>query len=147
MFLTQAERYNLLQVWGKGKTRYLPEKSLTVLFDTQVVNHPHKIAVYFGHLSVTYLELNELAERVANRIRQQRLPQQRFIGLYLHRSIEMLAVILGILKANCSYVPLDTKYPLLKIEQIVEDANLSCLFIQQKSVEQFNDFLNKKRKN
>ncbi|MCC5015054.1 MULTISPECIES: amino acid adenylation domain-containing protein [unclassified Legionella] len=145
-FLTQAERYNLLQVWGKGKTRYLPEKSLVMLFETQVANNPDKVAIYFNHLSVTYLELNELAERVANRIRQRQLPPQHFIGLYLQRSIEMLAVILGILKANCAYVPLDTKYPLLKIEQIVEDANLSCLFIQQKSVEQFNDFFKQKEK-
>lgn len=145
-FISQAERHKLLQEWGKGQLRYLSEQSLSALFEAQVANTPKGIAISMQNSNLTYEKLNELAEKVANYLRSKKLMPQTLVGLYLSRGFEMIAVILGILKANCVYVPLDTKYPLLKIEQILEDAKLTYLFIQQTDLDTFVQFFKPQKK-
>lgn len=45
----------------------------------------------------------------------------------MSRSIEMLAVIYGIIKAGGAYVPLDTKYPSERIAYIVQEIKPVCM--------------------
>ncbi|KTC64787.1 peptide synthetase, non-ribosomal (plasmid) [Legionella adelaidensis] len=127
-FLTTDESKTLVNNWGKGETVAIPQKSIYQIFSENVKNFPHKTAIIFGEQTVTYLELDEMACKVAAFIREKNLPSQSLVGVYLQRSPEMLGVILGILKANCIYVPLDTRYPFLKIETIIEESKFNYLF-------------------
>ncbi|WP_417894944.1 AMP-binding protein, partial [Bacillus thuringiensis] len=42
--------------------------------------------------------------------------------IFLHRSIESIIAMLGILKAGATYVPIDVKYPLERIQYILQDS-------------------------
>lgn len=123
-FLTQTEQDILLKNWGKGEDRELFGNSIYDLFENQVALHPDKIALSMGEDLLSYHQLWKLSEVVASAIRTLNLPFQTLIGIYVHRSIHMFALILGVLKADCVYVPIDTKYPLLKIEAIFNAAKL-----------------------
>ncbi|CDZ77750.1 Dimodular nonribosomal peptide synthase [Legionella massiliensis] len=145
-FLTQTERRTLIRDWGKGKFRYLSGQSLETLFEAQLAENSNKIAIYSANEETSYFQLNEMAEQIANELERQGVAQQSLIGLYLLRGVEMIAVILGILKAHCAYVPLDPKYPALRIEQIVEDSNLEYIFIQKNYWEDLSGFFAKQGK-
>jgi L-proline---[L-prolyl-carrier protein] ligase len=61
--------------------------------------------------SVTYRELDELSDRVSGRLREQGIREKDRVGIYLHKSIDSVAAIFGILKAGATYVPVDPLAP------------------------------------
>ena len=66
---------------------------------------PNAIAVRYEDRTMTYADLDAAANRVAKRLVDAGVPDNRLVGLYVERSIEMVAGILGILKAGAAYVP------------------------------------------
>ena len=137
-FLTLPERRKLLTDWGMGATKALPRESISELFEKQVAIQPNRPAIVMGNSVVSYHQLWTRSEKIASSIRLLNLCSQSLIGLYVMRSIDMIAIILGILKADCIYVPLDTKYPLLKIETIVNEAQLTHLITSENFFEKLD---------
>lgn len=133
-FLSKDERH-LLNIWGQGEKKALPGTSIIALFDERVRLSPNHTAIYCGVRRITYKQLQEKAEQVAAYIQQLRLPEQSFIGLYMPRSDAMLAVILGILKAGCVFVPLEEKCPALKIKRVVKKAGLMHVISNKDSLD------------
>lgn len=125
-FLTAME-HKYLNEWGVGQTEELPSTSITQLFEHHVITNPDRIAIYENNYEFSYYHLWEQSEKIASFIGTLNLPQHTLIGIYIPRSHNMLALILGILKAGCVYVPLDLRYPLLKIEMIINEAKLTHL--------------------
>lgn len=142
-FLTHKERHNLLCNWGKGEVRTLSLDSIPILFEKQVKRQPASLAISMDNYVVSYQQLWDLSEKISFAIRALNLPSQALIGIYVARSIEMIAIILAIMKADCVYVPLDTKYPLLKIETIVHSADLSYLITSEEYIEKLETYLTK----
>lgn len=140
-FLTQSERHNLLSNWGKGEARALPIDAIPLLFENQVKRQPASPAILMDDHVVSYQQLWDLSEKIACAIRAINLPSQSLIGIYVARGIEMIAIMLAIMKADCVYVPLDTKYPLLKIETIVHTADLSYLITSEEYIEKLKTYL------
>lgn len=144
-FLTPLERQKLLVDWGQGTHRPLPEQSIFALFEQQVMQQPNQPAIVMGDVEVSYYQLWELAEKVASALRVNNVREQSYIGIYIDRSIEMLAIMLGVLKSNCVYVPLDTKYPLLKIESIINTADLFHVITSERVVDKLTTHFNGKQ--
>lgn len=145
-FLTPMERYELLNNWGLGTKRYYHPQSISMEFKHHVEHHPEKPALMMGDKSISYHELDEQSDKIATYLLAKKIPAQTFIGLYHERGMEMIAAILGILKAGCVYVPLDIKYPLFKIEQIVDDTQLRIMFVGKDSKAKFKDFFNEQNR-
>ena len=70
---------------------------------------------------LTYKELNERANIVANQLRRLGVKENTLVPLYTGRDIEMLIGILGILKAGAAYVPIDTEFPGERVSYMLED--------------------------
>ena len=73
---------------------------------------------------MTYGELSARSNQIANLLRSQGIGRGNFVGLGLHRSIELPVALLGILKSGAAYVPLDPGYPTARIEQMISSAKL-----------------------
>lgn len=131
-FLTDKERNRLLNDLGKGVEQTIPETSITAIFEAQVFRRPNAPALLMGDHVISYRQLWEQSECMAHFIESQCIKPQTLIGIYIERSVEMFAIILGILKAGCVYVPLDTRYPMLKIEMITEIAGLTAIMSAEK---------------
>jgi amino acid adenylation domain-containing protein len=94
------------------------------LFETQVARSPNAAAIAFGTRLVPYRELNARANALAHRLVAAGVKPGTLVGLLSGRSIEMVAGILGILKAGAAYVPLNVDYPLERLAFVVRDAGL-----------------------
>lgn len=109
-----------------------PYKGLTSLdlFQNQVNEHPHKTALIFNEVSLSYQELDEKANQLGHYLQKQGVKEEQLVAICLPRSSEMIIAILAILKAGGAYIPIDVDYPKERILYILEDAKPSLLITQ-----------------
>lgn len=103
------------------------EMTLTQIFEEQVRRTPHHLAVIYQDSKLTYCELNERVNILANKLRDLGVGPNHVVGLMVERSTDMLVGILGILKAGGAYVPIDPSYPSERIAFILQDSGASIL--------------------
>lgn len=98
------------------------EKSLVDLFEEQVARTPTAEALVCGAQRVTYAELHQRAVRVAEALLRLGIGKESLVGIFLDRSVEMVAAMLGTMIAGGAYVPLDPAYPKERVAFLLEDS-------------------------
>ena len=98
------------------------EQSIPKRFEQQVVKFSNHIAIKDNDRELTYNSLNNLSNRVAYTILHKRGEKSEPVILLLHQGIELILSILGVLKTNKFYVPVDPIYPLRTIETIYKNS-------------------------
>jgi amino acid adenylation domain-containing protein len=110
----------------------LKNQGIQQLFEEKVEQHPDAIALVFQDQQISYRELNNRANQLANYLKSCGVKPEILVGICLERSIEMVVGLLSILKAGGAYVPLDPTYPKERLALILEDTQLSFLLTQRK---------------
>lgn len=113
---------NRLVNFLKGDRDQFPHGNLCIheLVEKAVEKNPNNIAVIYEDVSLTYSELNEKANRLANYLLAQGLQKEEPVAVYLERSIEMVIALLGILKAGGVYVPIEPTHPIQRTHLILQ---------------------------
>lgn len=122
--LSQDEINTLLLGFNQTKLPY-ETKTVSNLFEDQVIKSPNSTAIVFNDKSLTYRELNEKANQLAHYIRCKGLTRNSIVGLLVNRSLEMIIGILGILKAGAAYLPIDPGYPIERIAYMLDQSHTS----------------------
>jgi syringomycin synthetase protein SyrB1 len=94
------------------------------VFRRRAQESPTRTAVEFGGESLTYQELDGLADRLAGRLTAQGVRPGDIVGLCFPRGIDVLAAVLGILKAGAAYLPIDPDHPAPRVRYIVEHSGV-----------------------
>lgn len=113
------------------------------LFQTQAEKNPTGTALEYGDIRMTYSELNERANRVANHLIKQGIGPESLVGVMLGRSPELIVAVLGVLKSGGAYVPIDPSYPAERIEYMLRDSNVEFLITEEYLLEK-TDYQGKK---
>jgi amino acid adenylation domain-containing protein len=91
-----------------------------------------------GHNSqLTYGELEEHANRLANRLRSLGARPETVVGLCFGRSIGFVVGALGIVKSGAAYLPINPKSPVSQREFQLRDAAADIIVTDQDFVEEF----------
>ena len=101
------------------------------LFEQQAARTPDGVALYYQHEAISYAALNARANKVAHHLIARGATTGERIGLCMGRTPDMLAGMLGVLKAGAAYVPIDPAYPRGRQELIVEDSGLKLMLTQR----------------
>src|SRR5258706_303672 len=125
--LTEAERHQLLVEWNDTAAEYPAEALLHELFEAQAARTPERPALRVGATALSYAELDSRANRLARALRSRGVSRGQRVGLCVERDADMLAAVLGILKAGAAYVPLDPSFPAERLRVMAEDAQLTLL--------------------
>ena len=134
----------LLREWNATDKPYPSDRTIHSLFEEQVIKSPNNVAVIYEDIRLTYKELNEKANRLANYIiKHYDIKPDSLIALLLDRSENMIISILGVLKAGAAYVPMDREHPDERIEYILDDTNTN-LVISNKCYDRRIGKINKK---
>jgi amino acid adenylation domain-containing protein len=113
---------------SKGPAIDLPKnKTFINIFEEQVINNPKQIAVVCQDQSLTYKELDEQSDRLANFLKLKGVEKETIVGVCLERSIDSLVCILAIWKAAATYLPVDPDYPSGRINCILENSGAKFL--------------------
>ncbi len=107
-------------------------------FERQCDRAPDRIAVEFNGESVRYDALEARANRIAHLLRARGVHRGALVGLVLDRGVDMLAGLLGVLKAGAGYVPLDPNFPAERLAYMAGDAGLAALLTTSKHAGHFD---------
>ncbi|MDN3379170.1 MULTISPECIES: amino acid adenylation domain-containing protein [unclassified Pseudoalteromonas] len=107
-------------------------KTLIALFEEQVTATPNHLAVKCGEEYLTYRQLDERANQLANYLVESGVSRNHVVGLLLERSVEMSVALLGALKAGACYMPIDSTSPIARIRFITQDADVKLIISASK---------------
>ncbi|MCL5261226.1 MAG: amino acid adenylation domain-containing protein [Gammaproteobacteria bacterium] len=117
------------------------------LFSDRVKKSASNIAVVYDGEAITYAELFDRINRLAQEIqildeKKRMQGQDFFIGLSLSRGIEMITGMLAIIAVGGTYVPLDPLYPKERLAYIVDDAKISIVLTDKKLIPKWKTIKN-----
>jgi amino acid adenylation domain-containing protein len=133
--LTSAEERQLLVEWNETAKDFPREVCIHELFARQAEKSPDSIALIFDDEQLTYRELQERANRLANYLRSLGVGAETVVGIMMERSTQMLVGMLGILQAGGAYLPLDPELPHERLSFMLEDAHARILLTEQSLLE------------
>jgi tyrocidine synthetase-3 len=86
-------------------------------------------AIKYKQNIVLYSELDQKSDVIARRILGRKPKKASFIALLMEDRIEFIATMIGILKAGCVFVPIDSRQPAQRIESILKltDTKFICV--------------------
>lgn len=138
--LTSEERTQVLVEWNNTTTEYPDDQCLHELFEERVKSQGDELSVIQGSTRLTYNELEERANRVANCLRSLDIGPGCLVGICVQRSAAAVVGMMGIAKAGAAYVPLDPQYPEDRLCFMLEDTEVSVLLTQQALLEKLPGF-------
>ncbi|HEY2170847.1 MAG TPA: amino acid adenylation domain-containing protein [Candidatus Angelobacter sp.] len=121
----------LVRDWNPAQTDFPVDKTIPQLFEEQVALTPERAAVIYEDQSLSFTELNQKANRLANYLLSLGVQTEDCVAICLERSAEILVAILGILKAGAAYAPLDSTYPAQRLQYILQETRVRFVLTQQ----------------
>ncbi|MDX1883972.1 non-ribosomal peptide synthetase [Mycolicibacterium sp. 120270] len=123
--LLDDSEHKRLDTWGNRAVLadpVLTSTSIPALFAAQVARAPESVALTSAGRALTYGELDEASNRLANLLADSGAGPGERVALLLPRSIEAIVAILAVLKTGAAYVPIDPAHPDARIGFVVGDA-------------------------
>lgn len=107
------------------------ETSIPARFEKIVKTYPHRIAIKAGECTVSYDRLNMMANRIAGLVGSAAPGHAGPVCMLIDNGPELIATMLGILKAGRFFTLVDASFPKARIASIVKDSH-SRLLLHQK---------------
>lgn len=128
--LGDEERERVLYEWNRTEAEFRADKCVHELFEEHVRNAPDAVAVVYEDGSATYRELNARSNQLAHYLRGLGVKPDQRVAMCVERGFEMIAGLLGVLKAGAAYVPLDPGYPQERLQHMMQDSGAVALLTQ-----------------
>ena len=131
--LSEEERRQVLYQWNETEVEYGGEQCVHELFEEQVRDCPHALAIVQNERKLTYAELNCLANQMARYLRSLGLQPGESVALLLERSIDLVIAELAVLKCGAVYVPLDPSFPQERKAFMVADTSTRFVLCSERT--------------
>src|SRR5215470_16916754 len=109
------------------QTADITSRCVHELFERQASINPTALAVSEGNRYLSYGELDNRANELANHLRAAGVGPEVVVGLCVPSSIAMVVSALAILKAGGAYLPLDPSHPTRRLSSILNEAGIPVL--------------------
>lgn len=115
----EVDRLRALAVAGSAD---LPEVPLHDLFLAQAARTPDAVAVRDDRVALTYADLDRRSAAIARGLLGCGVRPDVPVGVLLDRSADLVAAVLGILRAGGAYLPIDSESPLARVGTLLAAA-------------------------
>ncbi|WP_010099286.1 MupA/Atu3671 family FMN-dependent luciferase-like monooxygenase [Ornithinibacillus scapharcae] len=102
-----------------------------------VSKHKNQIAVVCRNKKLTYSELDEWSDRVAQHIMNHTKSNSPLVSVCHDRSVEMLVSIIGIFKAGGAYLPIHPQWPAKRKQFIIENSRPEIVITENHYMNEF----------
>jgi amino acid adenylation domain-containing protein len=128
--LTQEERSRILVDWSQEAAPKIDDQLVKDLFEAQVERTPGAVAVVFEDQSISYEDLNRRANRLAHHLQAKGVGPGSLVAIFMEKSLDLVAAVLGVIKSGGAYVPVDPLYPSDRVEFMLEDAAPAVVLVE-----------------
>src|SRR5262245_15863321 len=111
------------------------EQSVTDRFEKMVRLHGERLAVKSPSSQLTYNELNQIANRVAWSLLDERGEGQEPVGLLVDEECQAIAAMLGIMKSGRFYIPLSRSTPPERFTSLLVESQVRILITDRKRID------------
>ena len=134
--LSESEKQEIIYSWNSN---YLEIGDLCTpgLIKSVCEKYGNKTALKFNESELSYNDLDRISDIIASNICCFTKGKKAKIGLYLERNENIILNILGVWKAGCCYIPLDTEYPEERINYIISESKPDVLITSEKNKNKF----------
>jgi amino acid adenylation domain-containing protein len=129
--MSADDRHRVLEWWSVGPELSPHDGGIHHRFEREAAASPDAPALVFGDESLTYGELNRLANVVAHHLIDRGVGPESIVGLFLERWPLRLIGLLGVLKAGAAYLPLDPEHPTERVAAAFEDSGATILLTEE----------------
>ena len=129
--LLDTKQVALLDSFNQNDVDYDDTQTVVSLFRHQVELHPDNIALVYHDLRLTYKQVDEQSERIAQYVQSLGLGNEDVVSILIPRGEWMVVASIGVLKAGCAYQPLDPSYPAERLNFMMQDANAKLLIADE----------------
>lgn len=98
------------------------------LFHKTIQQYPNKTALIFNEAIISYQQLEEWSNFIAQSLLNLGVKPKDKVGLWLPRGFELHATLLGIVKVGATYIPFDKEMPKERIISILVENNVTFCF-------------------
>lgn len=109
-------------------------------FSESAKKFPDKIAVNFRNENIIFSELNRQSNQLASALKARGVSRGDRVSFCLHKSIDSVKSVLGILKADAIYVPLNVQAPPARLGQIINDADPKIIICDSQTLSHVKEF-------
>jgi amino acid adenylation domain-containing protein len=113
----------------------MKELTIQVKIEESFVKFSDNIAIERGFDILTYYELSKRIDCVADFILEKKIKKGARICLFLENRMELITVMLGVLKAGCIFVPIDTTYPEERIKVLFDEIDPEFVFYDNTKIQ------------
>ena len=105
------------------------------MFKKQIEQKPEHLAVCYKNKQLSYKELDNLANYIAELLQKNGVQKNDVICLAFNDTIEFVASIIATQKVGACYVPIDIKYPTERIQYIIEQSRAKLVLKKPETLE------------
>lgn len=109
-------------------------KSIIEQIDQWAIHTPETIAFQNSESSLTYKNLKQQSDALANWIVNNNYSNNPII-VYGHMQIEMISIFLGSVKAGCAYIPVDESIPFERLKKMIANSGATLLITPSEKLE------------
>ena len=120
--LPAAELEQVLRGFNATQVDFPAPQTIQQRFEAQVAERPDALAAVFANVQLTYAELNQQANALAQHLIDLGVKPDDRVAIVARRGLDTLAGLVAILKAGAGYVPIDPAHPAERLNYLLDDS-------------------------
>ena len=132
-----ANQMAVLEKFSESGSSEIPITLLHKMFEYTAEQNADKIALIAKDGELTYKELNEKANIVANNLIEKGIKTGDSIALLLPRRSYYFSCMFGVNKAGAAFIPCDPQYPAERINHIIEDSEAAFIITTEDKISDY----------
>ena len=113
--------------WNDTAMPFPLNQTLADMVAEWALRDPERPAVGNERVSYTYAQLDRLSNQIAHHLQHLGAAHEQTVALAFESGPDLIAALLGVLKAGCTFLAFDTSYPAERLTFMLEDS--SCRYV------------------
>lgn len=141
--VSDEEKKNILDQSYNDRFDLKDAQPVYKIIEKTATRYSNNIAIVFKDQEITYSELIEQIDNYFHFLMKSGVKRNEVVGVLMDRSPKMIAVVLGILKCGCAYLPLDKSNPAERLNYMINDSQIRFMIVNGEISEkiEFDGFL------
>jgi amino acid adenylation domain-containing protein/thioester reductase-like protein len=134
--MSASEKKTILKKWAEPDYSFetiAEDKCSHELIVDIAAKNPSLLAISHNGDSISFADLNRQSDMLARVLIERGIKPHDKVAVLMDRTPSLIIAMLAIFKSGAIFVPINTKYPVDRIEFVIEDSQASCVLVNNAS--------------